>query len=61
MKDKKLERKIEIWRKRIGREKAEQKLLKVGISLTMAEKLLAGCYPNQPKIDKIVLIERAMK
>jgi hypothetical protein len=61
MKDQKLTKRIEKWILAVGRSHAEERLLNVGISLTMAQKLLAGCYPYQPKIDKILLIEKAMK
>ena len=58
--DRNLKKRIIEFRDKIGRDELLKRLLKNGISLTMAQKLLVGCYPYQPKIDKILAIEKAM-
>jgi hypothetical protein len=47
--DKDLRKKIEAFCKKHGRSGAEIKLCGYGISKSMAQKLLAGTYPNQPE------------
>lgn len=60
MLDRHLKKRILKWCAEIGRQEAETRLINAGLSLSLTQKLLAGTYPDQPKIDKIQMIEKAM-
>ncbi len=58
---KELLEKLSKWRDQIGYIPSIRKLRDAGLSNSMAEKLLAGTYPNQPKMMYLNAIEKAMK
>lgn len=53
--------KISKWRNQIGYTPAKAKLRAEQMSESMAQKILAGTYPNQPKGIYLSMIEKAMK
>ncbi len=60
MKDE-LKTKLDQWIIKIGRETAEDRLKKAGVSQSMRQKLLAGTYPSNPKIEILEMVDEAMK
>ena len=59
--EKSLKMRIKEWVEKVGRQEAEIELKARGVSKSMAQKLLACSYPNQPKIDIINALESAMR
>lgn len=58
--DKDLKIRLEKWRKQIGYKEAKRRLKAQQISESMAQKLLAETYPNDPKPLYKDAIEAAM-
>ncbi len=56
-----LKLKINKWMRRIGRKSAEKQLIICGVSLSAAQKLLAGTYASEPKRLLMEAIQMAMK
>lgn len=52
--------KMKQWKDQIGHKRAVKLLVKRGISLSMATKLLSDYYDPNPKIESIRKIEKAM-
>lgn len=59
--EKSLKVRIMEWRTVVGRKKAEEILKAKGVKKSTAQKLLAGTYPNTPKLILMTAIESAMK
>lgn len=58
---KELKERILKWRIKLGYDTAKRQLLATGISNGVAQKLLAGSYPNEPKALLMQAIDRAIK
>lgn len=58
---KKLQRKIDAFRVSIGYIAALNALMQAGLSRSIAQKLLAGTYPSDPKGARLRDIEIALK
>lgn len=56
-----LKTKVAAWRDKVGYTRAREKLLELGMSLSVVQKILAGTYKPQPKIDKIEMIKKAIR
>jgi hypothetical protein len=52
---------LKTWVTKIGSNEAGRRLVIEGLSISAAQKLLAGTYPNEPKTAMLEMIERAMK
>lgn len=59
--EKSLKMRIQGWRDKVGRQKAEEILKSNGVKRGTAQKLLAGTYPNNPKFELRSSIESALK
>ena len=56
-----LKTKLHAWKKRLGYSEASRRMVIAGINVSAAQKLLAGTYPSNPKIDMLKLIDKAME
>lgn len=56
-----LKKKIAAWRSKIGRDEAEKRLKKAGLSLSIRQKLLAGTYDHEPNGLTMKAIDSALK
>lgn len=59
--DKELKQRIEKFKKRVGRKRAEILLLEQDLNLSLIQKLLGGSYDHQPGALQLKAIERALE
>lgn len=58
--DRHIKKKVSEWRASIGYVAAKESLLLSGFSLSLAQKVLAGTYPDTLKTDKMLTLTKAM-
>lgn len=51
---------VKEWADKLPRKIAARQLIRYGISISAAQKLLTGTYPSAPKTDMRLRLERAM-
>lgn len=59
--DKYLKQRISYFRVKHGRTKAKARLIKAGLSQSMADKLLANCYYSKPDKFRMEILNKVLR